>query len=120
MKVLYAVLIAIGAVALPFGASPKTMADDTVSEIKAAPAKAAGEIREGIVQTGQIVVQTGQKARKKASETWSIIRKKTIEAGKSIKEGGKNIGQEFKKKHHGTSNNHPDGPNMKNPVDTQN
>lgn len=104
MKTWYSVLIIIGSVSLTFGVSQKIKADDTIKEIKAAPAKAASDIRDGITETGQIAVETGQKAKKKASETWSIIKKNTIEAGKSVKKGVQNIGKEFTKKPRGTSN----------------
>ena len=75
---------------------------DTAQEIKKEAAKAARNIKDDAVQTGNAAVEIGHNIKESSKEAWSDVKEGAVKAGKSVKEGVKDIGQDFKKAYHET------------------
>lgn len=78
------------------GRLDRAMAGDT----EAAKEESKGtvtQIKEGAVETGKAMAETGREIKEGSQKGWSEFKKDAVKTGVAVKEGAKEVGKEFKK-----------------------
>ncbi len=97
------IIIATGCLILAaLGGWLEALSAGTSDQIKEKSKKAAAEIKEGAVQTGKAVAETGKKVKEGSQKGWSEFKKDAAKAGSAVKDSVKGVGREFKKAFHET------------------
>ena len=88
--------IALLVMTAPAGRPNHAIAGDTEAG-KAESKSTVTQIKEGAVETGKAIAETGKEIKEGSQKGWSEFKKDAVKTGVAVKEGAREVGKEIKK-----------------------